>query len=962
MNSERWQQIENLCLETLRRESEGRAGFLDGACAGDADLRREVESLLKYAEPTDDPLDRSTGEGVTQFVRELMEPTLPPGTTIGPYRIEAVLGAGGMGKVYRALDTRLARAVALKFLNGLFFADGSERLVREARAAARLDHPNICSIYEVVEDESRCFIVMQYVEGETLANRIARKPIEVREALEIAVQIVDALAEAHARGVVHRDVKPQNIMITPRRQAKVLDFGLAQSIAPIDASKSETETLKHATEKGLVAGTVAYMSPEQARGQELDARTDLFSLAVVLFEMAAGVSPFRRTTVPLTFDAVLNDPPTPPRQINAKIPAELERIVLKGLAKDRDLRYQSALELLADLERLQRDLQVGQSTRAALVVRTRRHVRYVLAGVVIAAVVATFVLSRSEAPPNAAERPRYVQLTNFTDSATNPAVSPDGRMLAFIRGPSTFLDRGQVYVKLLPDGKPVPVTHDDRSKMAPVFSPDGSRIVYTVYMSGEWTTWIVPVLGGETRPMLANAAALTWIGNRRILFSEIKRDFHMAIVTGTESRAQVRDVYVPPAENGMAHRSYPSPDRRWVLIASEMLAGGWLPCRMVPIDGSQAGRIVGPPQAKCTYAAWSPDGQWMYFSADAGGGFHTWRQRFPNGTPEQITFGATDEEGIAMWPDGRSFVSSVGTMVSSIWVHDTGNERQITSEGYGHLPSFSADGRKVYYLLRVSGVQQWTSGRLWAFDLATGGRQQILADMSMAQYEVSSDGARVVFVRTDPGREGVWVARVDGRLPLVQLSSGSNTRAFFGPAGTVVFEAEDGQARYLFRVREDGSSRQKVAAEPIGYLMNVSPDRRWAVVRTPGSGDLQSLPMVAYPIDGGDAVRLCENCGSAGAGGPLRGNTPPVLSWSPDGQYLYFRLELVSEYETGKTYVLHLTSANSLPPAFKDETDLAAMPGVQVIPHGGIFPGPRPSLYAYTRTATHRNLYRISVP
>lgn len=556
----------------------------------------------------------------------------------------------------------------------------------------------------------------------------------------------------------------------------------------------------------------------------------------------------------------------------------------------------------------------------------------------------------------------YTQLTDFTDSATSPAVSPDGRMLTFIRGSSTFLDRGQVYVKLLPDGEPVPLTRDDRPKMAPVFSPDGSRIVYTVYTSGEWTTWTVPVLGGETRPMLANVAALTWIGNDRILFSEIKRDFHMAIVTGTESRAELRDVYVPQAENGMAHRSYPSPDRRWVLIASEMLAGGWLPCRMVPIDGSQAGRIVGPPQAKCTCAAWSPDGQWMYFSADAGGGFHTWRQRFPDGAPEQITFGATDEEGIAMWPDGRSFVSSVGTMASSIWVHDTGNERQITSEGYGHLPSFSADGKKVYYLLRVSGVQQWTAGRLWAFDLATGGRQQILADMSLAQYEVSSDGARVVFVRTDPGREGVWVAHLDGRRPLVQLSSGSNVRAFFGPAGTVVFEAEDGQARYLFRVREDGSSRQKVAAEPIGYLMNVSPDRRWAVVRTPGSGDLQSLPMVAYPIDGGEAVRLCENCGSAGAGGPLRGNTPPVLSWSPDGQYLYFRLELVSEYETGKTYVLRLASPSALPPAFQDETDVATMSGMRVIPHGGIFPGPHPALYAYTRMVTHRNLYRISLP
>ena len=391
MQPERWQKIENLCHESLGREPDERAGFLDAACAGDADLRREVESLLKYAGPTDDPLDRSTGEGVTRLVGELMEPTLLSGTTIGHYRIETVLGAGGMGQVYRALDVRLGRAVALKFLNGPFFADGSERLVREARAAARLDHPNICSIYEVVEDEGRCFIVMQYVEGETLANRIARTPIDVREALEIAAQIVNALGEAHARGIVHRDVKPQNIMITPRGQAKVLDFGLAKSITTMDASKNEAETSKHVTEKGLVAGTVAYMSPEQARGHELDARTDLFSLAVVLFEVATGVSPFRSTTVPLTLDAILNEPPAAPRQINPTLPAELERIILKGLAKDRELRYQSASELLADLERLQRDLQRQRDGR-----RTLPHRGYATAGLVVAAVAATFVLSRSD--------------------------------------------------------------------------------------------------------------------------------------------------------------------------------------------------------------------------------------------------------------------------------------------------------------------------------------------------------------------------------------------------------------------------------------------------------------------------------------------------------------------------------------------------------------------------------------
>jgi hypothetical protein len=231
----------------------------------------------------------------------------------------------------------------------------------------------------------------------------------------------------------------------------------------------------------------------------------------------------------------------------------------------------------------------------------------------------------------------------------------------------------------------------------------------------------------------------------------------------------------------------------------------------------------------------------------------------------------------------------------------------------------------------------------------------------MAQYEVSHDGTRVVFARTDPGREGVWLAHVDGYLPPVQLNSEPDTRAFFGPDGTVVFEAEEGQAKYLVQMREDGSSRRKVSAEPIIYLFSVSPDRRWAVVWTPGSGDAMR-PMVAYPINGGDPVRLCENC--SGVDGPVVGHNPPMLAWSADGQYVYIALQPSREtsYETGKTYAVRLAHASTLPPAFKDETNIASMPGVQMIPHGGIFAGPTPWLYAYTRSTTHRNIYRIPVP
>jgi hypothetical protein len=262
--------------------------------------------------------------------------------------------------------------------------------------------------------------------------------------------------------------------------------------------------------------------------------------------------------------------------------------------------------------------------------------------------------------PTGSVQPRYTPLTSFADSATSPALSPDGRMLTFIRGASTFFGLGQIYVKLLPDGEPVQLTHDDLPKFGPAFSPDGARIAYATGMLGPETmtidTWVVPVLGGQPQRWLTNAEGLTWsvdrAGKPLVVFSEMTgRGFQMSIVSSTESRKDQRTVYAPP-EDGMAHRSRVS-RRGDQVIVIEMGFNTWLPCRLVPSSGDSAGKPVGPAPAQCTDAAWSPDGKWMYFSADTGGGVHTWRQRFPDGKPEQVTFGVTQEEGVHVDPDGR---------------------------------------------------------------------------------------------------------------------------------------------------------------------------------------------------------------------------------------------------------------------------------------------------------------------
>jgi Tol biopolymer transport system component len=434
----------------------------------------------------------------------------------------------------------------------------------------------------------------------------------------------------------------------------------------------------------------------------------------------------------------------------------------------------------------------------------------------------------------------YTQITNFTDAAVSPALSPDGRVLAFIRSENWFLTPDQLYVKLMPDGEPVQITRDPRPKYGLSFSPDGSRIAYTVF---PWTAYTVSALGGELVRLLANSAGTTWLDQRHILFSEVSSGQHMGIVTTTDTRSEYRKIYFPREERGMVHLSYASPDRKWALAVE--MNPVWQPCRLIPLDASTPGRQVGP-KGECTSAAWSPNGKWMFFGVGVEGHHHLWRQRFPAGTPEQITSGPTEEDGIAVAPDGLSLITSIGLRQSAIWIHDAQGERPLSSEGFvlhpeisglsGTLPVFSGDGRSLFYLRKES---PGTASELWRTDLESEKHEPVLRGVSIEEYDISGDGKQVVFSTRPAGKAlQLWLAALDRSSPPHLVSSEGEDSPHFGPEGQILFRVSDGTKYYLMRMNRDGTRRSKVVPYAVGNLYYMSPDRRWitAITEPPGGG------------------------------------------------------------------------------------------------------------------------------
>jgi eukaryotic-like serine/threonine-protein kinase len=954
--TDRWNDVERIVHSALTRAPHERAAFVAGACAGDSALLAEVESLLARETATDYLLSTPAAA--------LMAMSEAPGSFIGrqfgTYTIVELLGVGGMGEVYRARDRQLDRDVAIKMLPPLFInhSDRLARFEREAKILAALNHPQIGAIYGLERVDGVPALVLELVEGPTLAERVSQGALDIKDALVIAIQIADALEVAHRQGIIHRDLKPANIKVTATGLVKLLDFGLAKGVEHDNSSEaSNPVTVPVTTSRpGAILGTAAYMSPEQARGEPVDARSDLFSLGAVLYKMVTGRPAFSGDTSSAILRAILNDTPSSPRTINPRVPAALDNVVMRLLAKDRGSRHQHASDVRIELQRLARELDAGSY-------RWLR--RWGRSGGVAAAIILVGIgiwTVRRPVPDALVER-EYTQITHFADSAVSPALSSDGRWLTFIRGAKTFHGGGQIYVKALPDGEPIRLTSDTLAKMDPVFSPDNSRIAYTTVTSEfAWDTWTVPVRGGEARRWLPNASGLSWLRDGRVMFSEQTGGLHMRVTTADEQRKAVRVLYSPVGTHGMAHRSAVSPDGAWVLVA-EMDSAVWLPCRLVPIDGQNVGRRVGP-DGQCTSAAWSPDGQWMYFSANTTGTFHLWRQRFPNGAPEQLTSGPTEEEGIAPDPDGRSVVTSVGTRHQSIWVHDERGEREISREGYAFVPAIPnegttqplpGDGRSVFYLVRQGAVRfsgpGERAGELWATDLETGRHRAILPGRQVIGYDVSRDGSQIVFAALDErGTSHVWLARLGRADTPRRLAEFEADSPRFDARGDILCRGAENGRRFIYRLRE-GRAPEKAVQSPVLFFHAPSPDGAWVVAKVqPADRQEGYMATMAFPVAGGSPILLCDTCD---------------VDWTSSGRSLVIRFTPSSPIAPGRSLLVTLESS-SMPPRWpaqglRSRDDLNHLRIAREI-QGWVYPSDTGSTYVFARSTTQRNIHRIALP